>query len=43
MLPHPTVPSAQLDNTAEVATSFPSFLAVAEAAGLNVQTGDDGR
>jgi 3-phosphoshikimate 1-carboxyvinyltransferase len=30
-------------NTAEVATSFPNFLAVAAAAGLNVQAGSDGR
>jgi len=28
-----------IDNTAEVATSFPTFLAVAEAVGLNVQAG----
>jgi 3-phosphoshikimate 1-carboxyvinyltransferase len=30
-------------NTAEVATSFPDFLAVAAAAGLDVQAGSDGR
>jgi len=30
-----------IGNTAEVATSFPNFLDVAAAAGLNVQTGSD--
>jgi len=32
-----------IDNTAEVATSFPNFLTVAAAAGLNVQAGGGGR
>jgi 3-phosphoshikimate 1-carboxyvinyltransferase len=32
-----------IGNTAEVATSFPNFLAVAAAAGLNVQAGSDAR
>jgi 3-phosphoshikimate 1-carboxyvinyltransferase len=32
-----------IGNTAEVATSFPNFLAVAAAAGLNVQAGSDVR
>ena len=30
-----------IGNTAEVATSFPNFLEVAAAAGLNVQAGSD--